>query len=39
VLVINYQPPLVQTQRQAGENLTINRDIFEIIDSGLFGKT
>ena len=36
ILVINFQPPHTQSQRRTGENLTIHREIFEIIDSDAF---
>ncbi|CAG8833246.1 9698_t:CDS:1, partial [Gigaspora margarita] len=36
ILVLNHQPPLVQTRRRTGENPILNHDIFEIIDLGTF---
>ncbi|CAG8742075.1 9909_t:CDS:1, partial [Cetraspora pellucida] len=36
ILALNHQPPLIQTRRRTGENPTLKRDIFQIIDTGTF---
>ncbi|CAG8793724.1 26041_t:CDS:1, partial [Gigaspora rosea] len=36
IVALNHQPPFTQTRQRVGENPTINRDIFEIIDLGTF---
>ena len=35
-MAINFQPSYIQSRRRIGENLTIHREIFEIIDSDIF---
>ena len=36
MLAIKYKPPIVERRRKQGEDLTISRAIFEIIDSNNF---
>jgi hypothetical protein len=36
MLAIKFKPPIIENRRKQGENLTISRSIFEIIDSNNF---
>ena len=38
MLAIKFKPPIIESQRKQGEDLTISRAIFEIIDSNNFWK-
>jgi hypothetical protein len=39
MLAIKFKPPIIENHRKQGENLTISRSIFEIIDSNNFWET